>query len=525
MLTAVYPNGLTAKYIYNQVDSVVGLEYEKKSHCATTCPEIWYSDFIVPSVHGEAISQNSTLAEETYAYDKVGRLTETQETPTGKGCSTRLYAYDEESNRIGLTTRESSTKTCATGGGTVESHLYDSANRLVDSGINYDKFGNATEMPEADAGGHTLTSGYYVDNQIETQKQNSKTINYKYDPAGRTMETETIVGATKSITVPHYVGSDEALTWTSEEGGAKWSRNIPGIDGVLDAIQYSSGTKELQLHDLKGDIVATTGISETETKILSSFNSTEFGVPVEGKEPPKYAWLGASGISTAFGTGVATEGGASYVPQVARYLQTAPVVPPGAFPDGQGSGSPYTAEIPGWWPVEASERSAATIAEYAARQVMEREVAELTAVVEKERIAREEGANNEAELKFEEEQVENRYLEEEEEETNAHISIKLPSVKQLEDEVASGGTAAAQWFYHHTVYSFKYLIKNDWKKGWQWELTSSFLRGLIEPGLNCYKGSKEAEDEISAFGPAPGPITEFSVSVAAVVGCAAGLDG
>ena len=102
----------------------------------------------------------------------------------------------------------------------------------------------------------------------------------------------------------------------------------------------------LQLHDLQGDIVATASVSEGETKLLSTYNSTEFGVPNEGKTPPKYAWLGATGMSTetSFGSGVATQSGASYVPQVARDLQTAPVVPPGASPNGT-PGTQYTATV------------------------------------------------------------------------------------------------------------------------------------------------------------------------------------
>jgi hypothetical protein len=43
-------------------------------------------------------------------------------------------------------------------------------------------------------------------------------------------------------------------------------------------------------------------------------------------------------------SGVATEGGASYVPQIARAVQTAPVIAPGAFPDGQ-PGTQYTATV------------------------------------------------------------------------------------------------------------------------------------------------------------------------------------
>jgi YD repeat-containing protein len=376
MLTDGYPDGLMAKYVYNQVGQATRIEYEKKAHCATSCPETWFSDTVVSSIHGETITQASTLSSESYAYDTVGRLTETLEIPAGKGCTARLYAYDEESNRTSLTTRESSTETCPNEGGTVERHSYDSANRLIDAGVSYETFGNTTKLPAADAGKYEVTSEYYVDNQVASQKQNEQTIKYKYDPAGRAMETISEGKPTNSTVISHYAGPGEALTWTSEEGGAKWSRNIPGIDGALDAIQSSSGTTVLQLHDLQGNIVATAGLSETETKVLSSFNSTEFGVPSEGKAPPKYAWLGAGGVATELSTGISTQGGASYVPQIARYMQTAGVVPPGAFPNGQGTGSPYTAEIPGWSTALANAELAATIAEYAARQIAEREMAE-----------------------------------------------------------------------------------------------------------------------------------------------------
>ena len=60
---------------------------------------------------------------------------------------------------------------------------------------------------------------------------------------------------------------------------AKWTRNIPGIDGALDAIQTSGGTPVLQLHDLQGNIVGTVGDSESETKLEHDYVSTEFGVP------------------------------------------------------------------------------------------------------------------------------------------------------------------------------------------------------------------------------------------------------
>ena len=346
--------------------------YIKTRNCSEIKPTVWFSDSVVPGVHGEVLSQASTLASESYVYDNAGRLLETQETPVGKGCTTRLYAYDEESNRTSLTTRAPGLEgKCATEGGTIQSHVYDEANRLTDSGVEYEAFGDTTKLPAVDAGEHEIKSTYDVDGQVATQEQNKTLDSYVYDPVGRTMETssENTETKAKSTILSHYSGTDGAPTWTSE-GVEKWSRNVPGIGGSLCATEMSSSAPVLQLHDLQGNIVATAADNETETKLLSTYNSTEFGVPSEGKTPPKYAWLGAGGLATetAFGTGIATQGGASYVPQVARDLQTAPPVPPGAFPNGQGTGEQFGSEIPGWYISLSAQESAATLAAWTAEQ-------------------------------------------------------------------------------------------------------------------------------------------------------------
>ena len=367
LLTQSYPNGMTASYTNNSLGQPTQVEYVKTTHCSSNCT--WFSDAIVPSIDGEIRSQTSTLATESYNYDGIGRLTKVQETPAGQGCTTRVYTDDEESNRTGLTTSGPGTEgKCSEEGATTERHLYDEANRLIDAGTTYDALGNATSLPAADAGGHAMTDTYYVDNQVHTQTQNEETVTYAYDPEGRTREAVS-TGKTSNTVISHYSGPGGALAWTSESPEA-WSRNIPGIDGTLDAIQPNGGAPILQIHDLQGNIVATAALSETETKLLSTYNSTEFGVPQPGTTPPKYAWLGATGLSTeqTQASGTSTQDGESYVPQLAHDLQTAPVVPPGAFPNGQGTGAAYGSEIPGWYIKLSEEQSAATLAEFAARQ-------------------------------------------------------------------------------------------------------------------------------------------------------------
>ncbi len=350
LTSEVYPNGMCANYASNSVRETTHVEYLKTSNCSAKEPQVWFSETRTASVHGDTVSRTSTLAKEEYNYDTLGRLTEAQETPTGAFCKTRTYAYDEESNRTSLTMREpNSKKECATEGGTIEKHAYDEANRLTDTGIAYDPLGNVTTLPAADAEGNALESTFYVDNAVATQTQNGVTNSYYLDPDGRTRET--VTGAKKVIT--HYDGPGEAMSWTGEGSGTseKWTRSIPGIDGALTAVQKGEGKIEesavLQLHDLEGNIVATIKDKSEETELLSSYNSTEFGVPNAGKAPPKYAWLGAGGVSSELASGVVTEGATSYVPQTGEALQGTRIAPPG-LPGGSGGGAPVTFEEEAW---------------------------------------------------------------------------------------------------------------------------------------------------------------------------------
>jgi streptogramin lyase len=344
MLTETYPNAMCANTAYNSVGEAVGLEYIKTSVCSEKTAPVWFSEARVPSVRGETFSRSSTLAGETYAYDSVGRLTETQETPSGEGCSERLYGYDEEGNRTSQTSRAPGGEgKCATAGGTVLEHSYDAGNRLTDAGIGYDSFGDITKLPAGDAEGHELSSSYYVDGAVSSQTQNGVTNNYKLDPEGRTRETTS--GA--SAVVSHYDGSGQTVVWTSETGG-KSTRSIPGIDGSLAAVQTNGGTAVLQLHDLQGNITATAALSSSETKLLSTYNSTEFGAPNKEKAPPKFAWLGAGGIASSFTSGVITYGATSYVPQIGRALQSEVVEAPGIAPHGTGAGAAYVSQVEPW---------------------------------------------------------------------------------------------------------------------------------------------------------------------------------
>src|SRR6202035_2065133 len=101
-----YPNAMSANYTVNSAGQLTGVQYVKAVHCAKTCPEAWYSDSVVPSIHGQWSTQQSELAGQqtnhAYAYDEAGRLTQATSNVGGKNCVTHIYAYDEETNRLSL---------------------------------------------------------------------------------------------------------------------------------------------------------------------------------------------------------------------------------------------------------------------------------------------------------------------------------------------------------------------------------------------------------------------------------------
>jgi RHS repeat-associated protein len=342
LLTEGYPNGMNANYTYNQAGAPTSLEYVKTTHCTTGCT--WFSDKVVPSIHGQWLEQTSSLSKQAYTYDAAGRLTQVQNTPAGLGCTTRLYAYDEDTNRTSLTTRAPGSKgECTTTGGTIESHAYDSADRLIDSGTAYNTFGDITAVPAADAGGTELTSGFYSDNQLQSETQNGQTIGYNLDPAGRTLET-VATGKRNSVITAHYAGPGSTPAWTVGTSG-EWTRNISGLSGFA-AVQSNAETPVLQLTNLHGDIVATAYLSETATGLASTADASEFGVPTTSM-PPKYSWLGEDQIPTELASGVQDMGARSYVPELGRFLQ----------PDPQSGGSANAYSYTFGDPVNSSDPS------------------------------------------------------------------------------------------------------------------------------------------------------------------------
>jgi RHS repeat-associated protein len=389
LLTEGYPNGMTATYTYNQVSKPTALVYKKTTHCTEEEKEKckWFTDTVAPSIHGQWLEQTSTLSHQAYTYDGAGRLTQVQDTPAGGKCTTRIYAYDKDTNRTSLTTYEPGSEgKCATETGTEEKHTYDTADRLNDEGVSYNAFGDIIALPAADAGGKEtsegLTNEYYVDNQLATQVQGEQTISYHLDPSGRTIET--VASGKRNETVTnHYAGPGDTPAWTSNLSG-ETTREIPGINGTLTATQGDLAEPVLQLTNLHGDIVATASLSETATALTSKADTSEFGVPTTSL-PPKYSWLGALDISTELPSGVLDMGARSYVPQLGRFLQPDPISGGSANaysytfgdpvntsdPSGAATGSPSSANI-----LDAIQMTNEAVAQRMAEEAAARRAAE-----------------------------------------------------------------------------------------------------------------------------------------------------
>jgi len=278
----------------------------------------------VPVWQSRRDQRGNVQTNHTYTYDEAGRLTQATNNVGGENCITHVYAYDEETNRLSLTTRAPGTGgICASEGGEVQNHTYDPANRLTDTTTKYDSFGNTTELPAADAGGTVLTSTYYQNNKVASQTQGTQTLGYQLDPASRTREIVS-TGKVTATEIQHYTSpSANTPAWTGELS-TNYTRYITGISGTLIAIQHNSEKPVLQLANLHGDNIATATDSETVTEPASTIaEASEYGIPAT-ETPAKYSWLGAHEIPTTLPSGVTTMGARTYIPQLGRFLQTDP---------------------------------------------------------------------------------------------------------------------------------------------------------------------------------------------------------
>ncbi len=152
MIEQLLPDGLAQKVAYNPEGTATSLQYVKESYCSTGCT--WLSFDREDSIQGQVLSEEGTLGTNEYAYDAASRLTQAKETPAGEGCTTRSYAFDKDSNRLSRTTYAAGKGGgCSTASAlSKQANAYDSADRLIGEGVEYDMLGRITVLPARYAG-------------------------------------------------------------------------------------------------------------------------------------------------------------------------------------------------------------------------------------------------------------------------------------------------------------------------------------------------------------------------------------
>jgi RHS repeat-associated protein len=325
------PDGLNQKVEYDSSGAPMALDYVKETGCSMACT--WLSFSREDSIRGRVLREVSNLGNDEYSYDKAGRLTLAKEYGIGGECTTRAYAFDPDSNRTSRTTREPREDgSCdTTSEGAKTAYSYDTADRLIGEGVEYDNLGRITRLPAKYAGGGKLETSYFVNDFTQSQTQDGITNTYELDASLRQRKRIRTGGSEAGTEVYHYAGGSDSPAWTEElgEGEPTWTRSIGAIGGSLGALEKSDGKVTLQLANMHGDTIATATIDPEAMELLSTQRFDEFGNPLqsgplEGGDS-EYGWLGANGRRTQFVTGVIQMGSRSYVPALGRFLSRDPV--------------------------------------------------------------------------------------------------------------------------------------------------------------------------------------------------------
>ncbi|MFG1885609.1 LamG-like jellyroll fold domain-containing protein [Micromonospora sp. NPDC049102] len=315
-----YPGGLTRS---DRLDA--NLQPVERTYTRDSDGTVIFSESAVENTASQWVNHSYTGGSKTYGYDRIGRLVKAQHhSAITEGCVTRTYAYDDRTNRTDSDTFapaadgscEESTRTA------IQSHAYDTGDRLTDDGYVYDAFGRTTKT----SGG--LVNSYFANDLVQRQQMGEARQTWTLDPTHRfrAFTTETLVNdnwISGTSKLNHYSDDSDEPRWVVEDTTlGSITRLVSGPDGDLAATTSANGDVVLQLTNLHGDVAATVDIALTEPEF---FDYDEFGNVVAGQADQRYGWLGGKQRSGEAMAGVILMGVRLYSPELGRFLQVDPV--------------------------------------------------------------------------------------------------------------------------------------------------------------------------------------------------------
>ncbi|UNM16280.1 DNRLRE domain-containing protein [Streptomyces formicae] len=319
--TQKLPGGFTMRQSSNPAGQPTERTYTRGSDGA-----VLFSENLLPTVHGQRATYTGSAgrtANQTFTYDKAGRLTRTQDDTVDAVCVTRGYTFDKNSNRKSRSTAAAAPGLeCTTSGATTTSHTYDSADRLVDGGYGYDAFGRTATAP-----GTALA--YYANDLVRQQTAGSERQTWTLDSQlrfrGWTAESNTSGSWTKTQAKLNHYGSDaDDPRWISEDAATgALTRNVNGFDNGLMATTTKTGGTVLQLVNLHGDVVMQ--LPTTGGQAATVLSTDEYGNRAEGPSTVRYGWHGGQHRSSETLTGLLLMGVRLYNPATGRFLSSDPV--------------------------------------------------------------------------------------------------------------------------------------------------------------------------------------------------------
>jgi RHS repeat-associated protein len=316
LTTESRPDGITVRHYYNENGQPTGLEYVTDPSCSTASCTLYY-DYTGSDTHTKIRWDASSFSNSGYGYDYAGRLTGTRQ-DTSSGCAMRAYAYDNNSNRTGLTAYgpDASGNCQDSNPTTTRAWTYDTADRATDSGYTIDTLGRTTDVPPSDTVSAVagITATYYTNDLPRTATQGTTTTTYELDVLPERHRSYTSGGITH---VNHYSTDGDNTSWISE--GSWYTRPIPSFHGLAAIYTGSSAHLEWQISNLHGDIVAmrTAGA----VGLTATYVTDEYGKPATGTSP-RYGYLGDKQRSGDNPGGLLGMGVRFYNPATGRFAST-----------------------------------------------------------------------------------------------------------------------------------------------------------------------------------------------------------